>query len=65
MDIYFGVLHPVAHTSSRLLEESSPATIVQGIYLYLYFAATCLGLRWPSSGGMYNILRSYPPEDGQ
>jgi hypothetical protein len=47
------------------LEEPSIATTVQGVYLYLYFAATCFGIRWPSSGEMYNILSSYPPEDGQ
>jgi hypothetical protein len=43
----------------RLLEEPFLATTVQGVYLYLYFAVTCFGLRWPSSGGIYNILGSY------
>jgi hypothetical protein len=38
---YFGVLHSVARTLSRLLEEPSIATTLQGI-LYI-FAATCFG----------------------
>jgi hypothetical protein len=37
---YFGVLHPVALTLSRLLEEPSLVTTVEGVYLYLCFAAT-------------------------
>jgi hypothetical protein len=48
----------------RLSEEPSFATTVQGVYLYLYFAATCFGLRWPSSGGIYNILGSYLSYNG-
>jgi hypothetical protein len=36
-DFNFGVLHPVARTLSRLLEEPSLATTVQGVYLHLYF----------------------------
>jgi hypothetical protein len=62
--LYFGVLHPVARALSRLLEEPSLATTVQDVYLYLYFAATCFGLRWPSSGGIYNILGSYLSHNG-
>jgi hypothetical protein len=33
---YFGVLHPVARTSSRLLEEPSLATNLQGVYFIFY-----------------------------
>jgi hypothetical protein len=33
---YFGVLHPVARTLSRLLEEPSLATTLQDIY-FIYF----------------------------
>jgi hypothetical protein len=32
---YFGVLHPVVRALSRLWEEPSLATTVQGVYLYL------------------------------
>jgi hypothetical protein len=57
-NLYFGVLHPVAHTLSRLLEEPSLATILQGVYFIFYvFAATCFGPRWPSSGGIQNYFR--------
>jgi hypothetical protein len=61
---YFGVLHPVARTLSRLLEEPSLPTTVQGVYLYLHLAATCFGFRWPSSGGIHNILGSYLSHNG-
>jgi hypothetical protein len=40
-NFYFGVIHPIAHTLSRLLEEPSLATTFLGVYLYFYFAATC------------------------
>jgi hypothetical protein len=33
---YFGVLHPVARTLSRLLKELSLATTLQGVFI-LYF----------------------------
>jgi hypothetical protein len=33
---YFGVLHPVARTLSRLLEEASLATTLQGVYFTFY-----------------------------
>jgi hypothetical protein len=33
---YFGVLHPVARTLSRLLEEPSLATTLQGVYFIFY-----------------------------
>jgi hypothetical protein len=43
---------------SRLLEEPSFATIFQGVYfvLFIYFAATCFGSCWPSSGGIRNYF---------
>jgi hypothetical protein len=37
---YFVVLHSVALTLSRLLEEPSLTTTLQGVYFYLHFAAT-------------------------
>jgi hypothetical protein len=40
-------------TLSRLLEEPSLATTLQGVY-FIYFAATCFGLCYPSSGGIHN-----------
>jgi hypothetical protein len=27
------------------------------VFIYIYFAATCLGPRWPSSGGIHNYFR--------
>jgi hypothetical protein len=36
---YFGVLHPVARTLSRLLEEPSLATTIQGVYFIFYIFA--------------------------
>jgi hypothetical protein len=44
----------------KVIVRTVSATTVQGIYLYLYFAATCFGLRWPSSGGIHNILGKLP-----
>jgi hypothetical protein len=47
----------------RLLEEPSLATALQGdyfifyIYIFLYFAATCFGPCWPSSGRIHNYFR--------
>jgi hypothetical protein len=35
-DVYFGVLHPVARTLSRLLEEPSLATTLQRVYFIFY-----------------------------
>jgi hypothetical protein len=35
-NLYFGVLHPVARTLSRLLEEPSLATTLQGVY-FIFF----------------------------
>jgi hypothetical protein len=35
-NFYFGVLHPVARTLLRLLEEPSPATTLQGVYFIFY-----------------------------
>jgi hypothetical protein len=41
-EFYFGVLHPVARTSSRLLDEPSLATALEGVYFIFYiFAPTC------------------------
>jgi hypothetical protein len=27
------------------------------VFIYIYFAATCFGPRWPSSGGIHNYFR--------
>jgi hypothetical protein len=35
-DFYIGVLHPIAHTLSRLLEEPSLATTLQSVYFIFY-----------------------------
>jgi hypothetical protein len=38
-------------------------------FIYIYFAATCFGPRWPSSGGIHNIFGKYghvgTPEEGE
>jgi hypothetical protein len=52
---YFGVLHPVAWALSRLSEEPSFATTVQGVYFTYILTATCFDPHWPSSSGTYNI----------
>jgi hypothetical protein len=39
-----------------LLEEPSLAQLFK-VFIYIYFAATCFGPRWPSSGGIYNYFR--------
>jgi hypothetical protein len=54
--LYFGVLHPVARTLSRLLEEPSLATTLQSVY-FIFFPATCFGPCWPSSGWIHNYFR--------
>jgi hypothetical protein len=38
-NFYFGVLHPVARTLSRLLEEPSFAATFQGVYFIFYIFA--------------------------
>jgi hypothetical protein len=30
------------------------------VFIYIYFAATCFGPRWPSSGGIHNIFEKLP-----
>jgi hypothetical protein len=52
---YFGVLHPVARTLLKLLEERPLVTIFK-VFIYVYFAATCFGPRWPSSGNFPKII---------
>jgi hypothetical protein len=39
-----------------LLEEQSLATTFN-VFIYIYFAATCFGPSWPSSGGIHNYFR--------
>jgi hypothetical protein len=57
----FGFLHPVALTLSRLLDEQSLATTLQGVYFIFYiFAATFFGPCWPSSGGIHNYSNKLP-----
>jgi hypothetical protein len=41
--LYFGVLHPVASTLSKLLEEPSVATAFQGVY-FIFVFYTCFSL---------------------
>jgi hypothetical protein len=53
-----------SYALSRLSEEPSFATTVQGICFIYILTATCFGPRWPSSGGTYNILRSYHSHNG-
>jgi hypothetical protein len=31
------------------------------MFIYIYFAATCFGPRWPSSGGIHNYLLEVTP----
>jgi hypothetical protein len=45
----FGVLHPVARTLSRLLEEHPSQQLFKVFILYI-FAATYFCPCWPSSG---------------
>jgi hypothetical protein len=42
---------------SRLLEELFLATTLQGVY-FIFFAATCFGPCWPSSGGIHNYFNA-------
>jgi hypothetical protein len=41
------------------LEEPSLSTIFKE-FIYIYFAVTCFGPRWPSSGGIHNIFGKIP-----
>jgi hypothetical protein len=46
----------VARILSRLLQEPSLATTLQGVY-FVFFAATCFRPCWPSSAGIHNYFR--------
>jgi hypothetical protein len=48
---------------SRLLEGPSSQQLFK-VFIYIYFAATCFGPRWPSSGGIHNIFGKLPHYDG-
>jgi hypothetical protein len=52
---YFGVLHPVARTLSRLLEDPSLATTLKGVYFIFYIFCRY----------MFLLLLCIAPEDGQ
>jgi hypothetical protein len=37
--------------------KKRPSQQLFKVFIYTYFAATCFGPRWPSSGGIHNIFR--------
>jgi hypothetical protein len=37
--------------------KNLPSQQLFKVFIYIYFAATCFGPRWPSSGGIHNYFR--------
>jgi hypothetical protein len=37
--------------------KNSPSQQLFKVFIYIYFAATCFGACWPSSGGIHNYFR--------
>jgi hypothetical protein len=48
----------------KVIGRTVPRNDCSRCLFILIFAATCCGLRWPSSGGIYNILGSYLSHNG-
>jgi hypothetical protein len=37
--------------------KNRPSQKLFKVFIYIYFAATCFGPRWPSAGGIHNYIR--------